>query len=126
MTVKSNDSFKTRDTMKVGSRDYTVYDLAKLTKDHPQVAKLPFSLRVLLENLLRHEDGRVATKDDVMAVVNWEPTKTPDKEIAYHPARVLLQDFTGVRRGLVRARSISISPAKRRSCSPMSTVSSTA
>ncbi len=96
MTVKSNDTFKTRDTMKVGAKDYTVYDLAKLTKDHPQVAKLPFSLRVLLENLLRHEDGRVATKDDVMAVVNWEPTKTPDKEIAYHPARVLLQDFTGV------------------------------
>ncbi len=96
MTVKSNDSFKTRDTMKVGAKDYTVYDLAKLGKDHPQVAKLPFSLRVLLENLLRHEDGRVATKDDVMAVVNWEPTKTPDKEIAYHPARVLLQDFTGV------------------------------
>ncbi|MBC7793554.1 MAG: aconitate hydratase, partial [Clostridia bacterium] len=96
MAVIAKDSFQARATLNVAGKDYTYYNLAKLTQDYPKVAKLPFSMRVLLENLLRHEDGRVATKEDVLAVVNWEPTKTPDKEIAYHPARVLLQDFTGV------------------------------
>lgn len=96
MAVIAKDSFQTRDTLNVGGKSYTYFDLSKLAAKHPQVSKLPFSLRVLLENLLRHEDGRVATSEDVLAVVNWEPTKVQDKEIAYHPARVLLQDFTGV------------------------------
>ena len=60
------------------------------------VARLPFSLRILLENLLRHEDGMVVTAEDVRALATWDPKATPSKEIAFTPARVILQDFTGV------------------------------
>ncbi len=90
------DSFKTKTTLTAGGASYTVYSLAALAKEHPQLGTLPYSLKVLLENLLRHEDGRVVRKDDVLALVNWDPKARPDKEIAYHPARVLMQDFTGV------------------------------
>ncbi len=91
-----NDSFKTKKTLAVGSATYQIFSLGTLAKEHPELTTLPYSLKVLLENLLRHEDGRVVRKEDVLALVGWDPKATPAKEIAYHPARVLMQDFTGV------------------------------
>ena len=90
------DSFKTRASLKVGSATYTYYSLKTLEKKFPKVKKLPFSLRILLENLLRHEDGRTVTKEDIEALANRDVRKPTDREIAFRPARVLLQDFTGV------------------------------
>jgi aconitate hydratase len=88
------DSFSTRATLAVGDRRYTMYRLPSLT--HAKLARLPWSLKILLENLLRHEDGRVVKRADIEALLDWDPRATPDREIAFHPARVLLQDFTGV------------------------------
>jgi aconitate hydratase len=85
------DSFGAKDTLVVGERSYTYFRLNAL-----DVAHLPFSLKILLENLLRFEDGRSVTKDDIAALANWTPNAQIDNEIAYRPARVLLQDFTGV------------------------------
>jgi aconitate hydratase len=90
------DSFKTRKKLPVGNIPYDVFSLSTLTKQFPQVAKLPHSMKVLLENLLRLEDGRVVKKEHVESVVNWNPKEEPDTEISFTPARVLLQDFTGV------------------------------
>ncbi len=86
------DSFGTRSELEVGGKRYGYHRLGALKN----VERLPFSMRVLLENLLRFEDGRVVTRDQIEAVLDWDPKATPDKEIAFHPARVLLQDFTGV------------------------------
>ncbi|MFI5120766.1 MAG: aconitate hydratase, partial [Thermoanaerobaculia bacterium] len=90
------DSFKTRASLKVGPANYTYFSLKALEKEFPKVKKLPFSLRILLENLLRHEDGRTVTKEDIEALANRDVRKSADREIAFRPARVLLQDFTGV------------------------------
>ncbi len=91
------DSFGARNTLVVGERSYTFYDLGALARaDFSGVAHLPFSLKILLENLLRFEDGRSVTKDDIAALANWTPNAHIANEIAYRPARVLLQDFTGV------------------------------
>ncbi|MEO1483185.1 MAG: aconitate hydratase AcnA [Myxococcota bacterium] len=90
------NSFGTRDTLNVAGQSLTFYNLKTLSETHPSVMKLPFSLRVLVENLLRHEDGRVVTQAEIEAIANWDPKAKPTEEIAYHPARVLLQDFTGV------------------------------
>src|SRR5664280_3125376 len=90
------DSFKTKARLKVGSTNYTIYSLKALEKKFPRVKKLPFSLRILLENLLRYEDGRSVTAQDIESLATRD-VKTPnDREIAFRPARVLLQDFTGV------------------------------
>jgi len=86
------DSFKSRSTLKVDGQNYTYYRLDKVKN----AARLPFSLKILLENLLRHEDGKVVSKADIQALANWKPRAEPDKEIAFTPARVLMQDFTGV------------------------------
>jgi len=91
-----SDSFKTKTQLKVGSASYEIFSLSTLAKAHAQVARLPFSLKVLLENLLRNEDGRVVRKEHVEKMMAWDPKATPDVEISFHPARVLLQDFTGV------------------------------
>src|SRR5512141_1696993 len=91
-----NDSFGTRATLKVGGASYQIRSLKALEKQFPTVARLPFSLRVLLENVLRHEDGRLVKKEDIEVLAAWDPRKPVEKEIAFHPARVLLQDFTGV------------------------------
>jgi aconitate hydratase len=91
-----NDSFKTKTTLSAGGATVTAYSLETLAKEHPEVRTLPYSLKVLLENLLRHEDGRVVKKEDILALAKWDPKAQPDKEIAFHPARVLMQDFTGV------------------------------
>ena len=90
------DSFQTKGRMAVGSAGYEIFQLKRLAKKHPAVERLPFSLKILLENLLRHEDGRVVKGEHVEALLQWKPTAAPATEISFHPARVLLQDFTGV------------------------------
>ena len=96
MAPSSLDSFKTKTALKVGGASYSIHSLAALAKAHPNVHTLPFSLKVLLENLLRFEDGRVVKKDLVEKLVAWDPKADPSTEISFTPARVLLQDFTGV------------------------------
>jgi aconitate hydratase len=96
--VTLNNSFNARQTLQVGDKTYTYYSLAEAEKNGLKgVSKLPFSMKVLLENLLRYEDGRTVTKADIEAVAAWLDNKgKAEKEIAYRPARVLMQDFTGV------------------------------
>ena len=91
-----HDSYNTKTRLKVGSASYTIYDLKALEKKFPRVRKLPFSLRILLENLLRHEDGRSVHKEDIEALATRDVKKPTDREIAFRPACVPLQDFTGV------------------------------
>ncbi|MBU8894412.1 aconitate hydratase AcnA [Corallococcus sp. H22C18031201] len=90
------DSFGTKAQLKVGAATYDFFSLAKLAKANPSVNRLPFSLKVLLENLLRNEDGRVVKREHIEKMLAWDPKAQPDVEISFHPARVLLQDFTGV------------------------------
>ncbi|MBL8939495.1 MAG: aconitate hydratase, partial [Archangium sp.] len=90
------DTFKTRTKLTVGGVPYDTFSLKLLAKQFPSIEKLPFSLKVLLENLLRTEDGRVVKSDHVEALTKWNPKAEPDTEISFTPARVLLQDFTGV------------------------------
>ncbi|MEM7461249.1 MAG: aconitate hydratase AcnA, partial [Pseudomonadota bacterium] len=92
------DSFKCRKTLTANGKDYVYYSLTEAEKNGLDgISKLPFSLKVILENLLRFEDGRSVTADDIRAVAAWLDTRGSDeKEIAYRPARVLMQDFTGV------------------------------
>ncbi|MCZ0734749.1 aconitate hydratase AcnA [Phreatobacter sp. AB_2022a] len=94
----SLDSFKARKTLKVGTKSYIYYSLKDAEKNGLKgIAALPFSMKVLLENLLRAEDGRSVTKADIQAVAAWLKDKgKAGKEIAFRPARVLMQDFTGV------------------------------
>ena len=93
----SLDSFKTRTQLAVGSDSVSIYSLPALERaGFPRIAKLPFSLKILLENLLRREDGGFVKADDIRALASWDPTKPIQKEISFMPARVLLQDFTGV------------------------------
>jgi len=89
-----SDSFKTRKSLQVGSRTYELFSLAALQGHNP--ARLPFSLKILLENLLRFEDGVNVTRADVEALLTWEPAAQPSYEISFTPARVIMQDFTGV------------------------------
>jgi aconitate hydratase len=91
-----HDSFQTRTRLAAGGKTYDIFSLRAFEKTAPNAKRLPFSLRILLENLLRNEDGRSVTKDDVLALANRDAKVTSEKEIAFTPARVLLQDFTGV------------------------------
>ncbi len=90
------NSFGARDTLTVGGRDYEIFRLGALADAGLPVARLPYSLRILLENLLRTEDGVAVTRADIEALARWSPAARVDREIAFTPARVLLQDFTGV------------------------------
>jgi aconitate hydratase len=91
------DSFKCCTTLKVGSKTYAYYSLPIAEKNGLKgISRLPFSMKVLLENLLRSEDGRTVTKEDILGVAQWLKTKTSERDIAFRPARVLMQDFTGV------------------------------
>jgi aconitate hydratase len=92
------DSFKSRKTLQVGAESYVYFSLKDAEQNGlPGISTLPFSLKVLLENLLRNEDGRTVTKNDILAVKDWLVSRGKDeREIAYRPARVLMQDFTGV------------------------------
>ncbi len=96
--AQSPDSFKCRKTLSVNGKDYTYFSLTEAEKNGLSgISKLPFSMKVLLENLLRNEDGRSVTKQDIEAVAAWLNDKgSAGVEIAYRPARVLMQDFTGV------------------------------
>ena len=92
----SLNSFNSRSTLKVGNKEYEIYRLDALDKQGASTKHLPYSLRILLENLLRTEDGRNVKKEDIRALAAWNKNSKPDKEIAFTPSRVLLQDFTGV------------------------------
>ena len=88
------NSFGARTTIEASGREYEIYRLNAVGQD--KLRHLPYSLKILLENLLRHEDGKTVTADDIEAVADWDPAAAPSQEIAYRPARVLMQDFTGV------------------------------
>jgi aconitate hydratase len=96
MAISAGNSFGTRDTLHVGAQSFEIHRFEPLEKERiSNLTKLPFSLRILLENLLRCEDGRFVHAEDIRTLAGWTPG-TPQKEIAFMPARVLLQDFTGV------------------------------
>ena len=96
MTAIGNDTLQTRDTLQAGGKSYSYYSLAKAAAKLGDVSRLPFSMKVLLENMLRFEDGKTVTTEDVQAIVDWQKERRSDREIQYRPARVLMQDFTGV------------------------------
>ena len=89
-----SDSFGARASLEVNDTQYEIYRLDAIADGH--VDRLPYSLKILLENLLRHEDGRDVTRDDILALANWDPQAEPATEISFTPSRVILQDFTGV------------------------------
>src|ERR1700694_371988 len=94
METRMINSFRARSTLNAGDRSYEIWSLAALPQD--KLARLPYSLKILLENLLRFEDGVSVTRADIEALLEWDPQATPSHEIAFTPARVILQDFTGV------------------------------
>ena len=97
MTTSSLDSFKARKTLTAAGRTYTYYSLREAEKNGLKgISRLPVSLKVLLENLLRCEDGKTVTAEQIRAMAQWAKDKTSAQEINFRPARVLMQDFTGV------------------------------
>jgi len=97
MTAIGQDTLGTRETLQVGGKSYGYYSLAKAAAKLGDVSRLPFSMKVLLENMLRFEDGVTVTVDDVKAIIDWQKNPAAsNNEIQYRPARVLMQDFTGV------------------------------
>ena len=93
--MSANNSFDALDEIRVGERTYQFFRLDALQSRY-DVARLPFSLKILLENLLRNEDGDLIRKQDVEALATWNADAEPSAEIAFTPARVVMQDFTGV------------------------------
>ncbi len=96
MTRIGQDTLKTRKTLSVDGKNYDYYSLKAASEQIGDISSLPFTLKVLLENLLRHEDNRSVSTDDIKALKTWLETQKSETEIAYRPARVLMQDFTGV------------------------------
>src|SRR5487761_61320 len=97
MSAASKNSFNTRSTLKVGSESFEIYRLEPLERSGAgNISRLPFSMKILLENLLRQEDGQFVHAGDIRALAGWDPAGQPSQEISFLPARVLLQDFTGV------------------------------
>ncbi|HKT15605.1 MAG TPA: aconitase family protein, partial [Allosphingosinicella sp.] len=96
MISTGQDSLRTRSTLEAGGKTYAYYSLAKAAETLGDVSRLPFSMKVLLENLLRFEDGETVTRDDLQAMADWLKERRINREIQYRPARVLMQDFTGV------------------------------
>ena len=96
MIPTGQDSLKTRSTLEAGGKSYAYYSLDKAGSALGDVSRLPFSMKVLLENLLRFEDGKTVTRDDLQAMADWLKERRINREIQYRPARVLMQDFTGV------------------------------
>src|SRR3970040_2043901 len=88
--------FSSRSPLRVGGREYQLFRLDALDKQGVDTRHLPYVLRILLENLLRTEDGRTVRADDIRALAAWDPKAEPSREIAFTPSRVLMQDFTGV------------------------------
>src|ERR1700743_2620334 len=101
MSMKpGQDTLKTRTSLTAAGKSYDYFSLKVAEKTLGDLSRLPYSLKVLLENLLRFEDGRSVTVDDVKACGEWLKAKTSEHEVAYRPARVLMQDFTGVPAGV--------------------------
>ncbi len=96
MTAVGNNALDTHSTLTVGGREYAYYSLAKAAASLGGISRLPFSMKVLLENLIRFEDGKTVTRADIQALVDWQKERSISHEIQYRPARVLMQDFTGV------------------------------
>src|SRR6478609_11486186 len=96
MIPTGHDSLNTRSTLEVEGETFAYYSLEKAGAALGDVSRLPFSMKVLLENLLRFEDGVTVTRDDLQAMVDWQKERKIAREIQYRPARVLMQDFTGV------------------------------
>lgn len=96
MASVGKDTLNTRRTLNVGDKEYDYYSLKAAASKIGDVSRLPYTLKVLLENLLRHEDGSSVTTADIQAIADWQKDRRSDQEIAYRPARVLMQDFTGV------------------------------
>ena len=96
MTLSGQDTLNTRRSLTVGNDKFDYFSLKAASAELGDISRLPFSLKILLENLLRFEDGRSVTIDDVKALVDWQKERRMAHEIAYRPARVLMQDFTGV------------------------------
>jgi len=96
MTAIGQDTLNTRSTMQAGGRTIHYYSIPKAAAALGDTSRLPFSMKVLLENLLRFEDGVTVTRDDIQAIVDWQKDRRSEREIQYRPARVLMQDFTGV------------------------------
>jgi len=96
MIPTGQDSLSTRSTLEVEGKTYAYYSLKKAGEALGDVARLPFSMKVLLENLLRFEDGETVTRDDLQCMADWLKERRINREIQYRPARVLMQDFTGV------------------------------
>src|SRR5256884_2042550 len=94
--MTSSNSFGARAPLKTAGGTFEIFRLDALERRGLPVARLPYSLRILLENLLRREDGRTVAPAEIERLARWDPKKTPDDEIAFMPARVLMQDFTGV------------------------------
>src|SRR5437660_2821267 len=92
----SGNTYNSRSTLRVGNKQYEIHRLDALDQQGVSTKHLPYALRILLENLLRSEDGRTVKKEDIRALAAWNSKNKPDKEIAFTPSRVLLQDFTGV------------------------------
>ncbi len=90
------DSFKSRSQLSSGGKNFSIWRLDALTKAGFDISRLPFSIKILLENLLRTEDGKAVRREDIEALAKWDPKKKSESEIAFTPARVILQDFTGV------------------------------
>src|SRR5512138_3064314 len=90
------DPFASRSTLEVGATKYEIHRLDSLTRAGLPIERLPYSIKILLENLLRTMDGTTVRREDVEAVARWEPSAEPNREIQFTPSRVLLQDFTGV------------------------------
>ncbi|HMO35982.1 MAG TPA: aconitate hydratase, partial [Gemmatales bacterium] len=91
-----SNSFQTRSTLQANQREYVIHRLGPIYDAFPSAKNLPFSLKILLENLLRNENGLSVRKEDIEALARWNPQAEPDTEISFSPARVILQDFTGV------------------------------
>src|SRR5260370_5140383 len=91
-----SNSFGSQAVLRVADRDFTIFRLGAVEKSFPSAARLPYSLKILLENLVRSEDGRTVRAEDIEGLATWNPSAEPNREIAFTPSRVLLQDFTGV------------------------------
>ena len=96
MTKVGRDTLNTRRTLNVAGKEYDYYSLPQAEKRLGDISKMPYSMKVLLENLLRYEDGVTVTTEDIQSIVDWQKDKRMNREIQYRPARVLMQDFTGV------------------------------
>ena len=96
MNAIGQDTLNARTTLEAGGKTYSYFSLAKAAEKYGDIDRLPFSMKVLLENMLRFEDGKTVTEADIQAIVDWQQERRSDREIQYRPARVLMQDFTGV------------------------------